>query len=241
MVPVAVAPEPTPPSTPSEDPTTDCRSEDLESLPAAEAEEPVPERSPPPPLPQPEGGGLERRRRVPRRLRIALGAGLAVLALVVVAGRGGRRENPPTKLVLHDEVVMSEEDLKNRREVEADDFTRKERYLTVKPAGPKQAPSALRNQAEGPAREAELEERRARRESDPEDLISRRGETRRRAHAADETDPGARGREEAPLYLEPRKPSGSAGDRPSIANGTLVARAGDVISAVLPRPLSVEG
>ena len=63
-----------------------------------------------------------RKRELPARLRIAL-AGVAIVLVAIIAfGSPGTKLQTQAPTALNDEMVVSADDLKNRREVRADDF-----------------------------------------------------------------------------------------------------------------------
>lgn len=117
-----------------------------------------------------------RRRPLPRSLRIAAGAVVGILALVVI---GGSRDDPDFAAGgtshLPAAVVAHEEDLVNRKELTAADFAPRApqpRRIAVKPE---------------PSADELLDERRRRREDNPEDLKARPRSHRPRATRSSRT------------------------------------------------------
>jgi hypothetical protein len=132
-------------------------------------------------------------------------------------------------------VVISDDDLKNRREVSADDFNVKQHQYLQEP--PPAAATAAQD---------DLAERRARRERDPEDVL-----TLRKKQAAQAIDDGADAprREKVspydrPLFIE-NTTTGAAGARQEGAPGggreQTLAPAGTVVKATLATPIALSG
>lgn len=117
------------------------------------------------------------RRPIPRGLRIAMTALVLVLLAVVAASRCGAPHQAATATYdLAVENVVNSEDLHTRRELTADDFRADEPRVQIREPSP-----AVHDPSTEPTSEAplSLEERRARREHDPDDLIQHRGTARR--------------------------------------------------------------
>lgn len=185
-----------------------------------------------------------RRRALPRRFQIGFGIGAALVAIVVLAGRSPGRQADPPRLEVQDDMIISEEDLHSRHEVEAHEFRPKDAHqptttdrasVTIQaseevPAGPR----VPRN-----AEDDELAERRARRSDDPEDLISRRGQARP-ANAASADGTGTK-TDNRPLYLEPRAVVAESASGGGKGTGPPLVAAGQVVTAVLASPLELQG
>jgi hypothetical protein len=191
---------------------------------------------------EPEGRSLAelwpeppRKRQLPRRIRFAL-AGVAALVVAIIAFGG-----PATKLQtqapapIDDEMVVSADDLKNRREVRPDDFrVRGASRPVVQTPAPVAAPTA-------PEPDETLAERRARRQSDPEDVLSlraRRGAARPAAGEAPWYD--------GPIYVTSGAAGGAASSSPTAspagrATPAPLAAAATAIAAVLAGPLELHG
>ena len=153
------------------------------------------------------------------------------------------------QLEIEDDMVVSEEDLHSRREVDAHDFRPTEsRRPALSDAGPvamQSGDDAATTQSAADLPLDELAERRARRSDDPEDLINRRGNSLPRRAAADAEVIGrAPGNDERPLYLEPKASDATSKPRQTArgkdAKAPLVA-AGETVAAVLAMPLELQG
>jgi hypothetical protein len=162
------------------------------------------------------------------------------LLLLVIVVFGNRGTSTPAAAIsaIDDQMVVSAEELKNRREVRPDDFRPRGAARLVVEGAP--APAAATTPATPQAAET-LAARRARRQNDPEDVLTlkaRRGATPRP--------------EEAPWYDGPvyvtagsaagtsPGPAGPTARSPEVgARGTLTA--GTEIPAVLTAPLELRG
>lgn len=126
-------------------------------------------------MPTPLWDEPPRKREIPLRVRLGLGALVAVIALAFLARHLGSSKTTTTKLQLRDDLVVHEKDLKDRREVTEEDFRagasseEDSRFLVA------------------PPNEETLEERRSRRGADPEDLLTLR---RRPSHTVRVPRPG---------------------------------------------------
>ena len=192
--------------------------------------------------PAPDGLWVEvpRKRALPKRARMIIAGAAGLLILVtVLAGRSGAPRIKEVVAKLPDEVVISEEDLKNRREVSADDFHPKRQFLEEPPA------RTAASQKSG--EDDELAERRARRERDPEDVL-----TLRRKQAVLKDDEGllAPKKEKTspydrPLFIEaePGRAVAARADDSHWGQGReqTLAPAGTVVAATLATPISLGG
>ena len=177
-----------------------------------------------------------KRRELPRRARIAIAGAAALLLVVVLCGRGGTHERKTPALTVPEDVVVSEADLKKRREVSADDFKPK-KYLETQPASD---PSP----AAAPAADA-LAERRARRANDPEDLIAQK----RRDSAGDQNGEPTVIVEAKPRFRLLPPPSGVQAAAPpqtnhresADRNEVTIATAGTVVPVALVTPIDLTG
>lgn len=175
-----------------------------------------------------------RKRQLPKRLRIVL-AGLGVFLVVVIAfGGPGTKLQTQAPAPLADDLMVSADELKNRREVRADDFrphgpgaARTQPTMTVPPS------ASAETQAES------LAERRVRRAKDPEDVLTLRARR-------ESTTPSAA---EVPFFEGPVYVTavGVAHDRETMnptadaTKANAVATAGTSIPAVLTSPLEFAG
>jgi hypothetical protein len=181
---------------------------------------------------------LETRCRLPPKLRAALVGG--VLLLLAIIGFGNRGAEAPATTIspIDEEMVVSADDLKNRREVRPDDFRPRDGARPV--VGPPPAPVAVTPAATPEVAAETLAERRARRRNDPEDILTlkaRRGATPRAAEA-----PWYDG----PIYVT----AGSSlrvGAAPQAASASVdaasrrLAAAATTIPATLTSPLELRG
>jgi hypothetical protein len=182
-----------------------------------------------------------RKRQLPTRLRIALAGVALVLVAIIAFGSPGTKLQTQAPTALNDEMVVSADDLKNRREVRAEDFRpRGAAQLVVA-----QAPAAGPVPAAPQRTEETLAERRARRQSDPEDVLSLK--TRRGTAKAPATDaPWYDG----PIYVTAGSAAG-AGNAPGPSGRSAVpaesgvpgvlAAAGTSVPAVLTSPIELRG
>lgn len=184
-----------------------------------------------------------RTRRLPNRLRLAL-AGVPVLLVGIIAfGSSSTKLETPAAAPLNDDMVVSAEDLKNRREVRADDFRPRGAVQPVLSPAPGSAPVPETTTAEA------LAERRARRQNDPEDVLALR--TRRgSAKAGRAPSSTEQPLYEGPVYVTAGAAAGGEENLGSSAHSTrptdsgpherLVA-AGTSVPAMLISPLELRG
>lgn len=174
-----------------------------------------------------------RKRQLPKRIRIVL-VGVGVLLVAIIAfGNPGPRLQTQAPAPLADDMVVSAEELKNRREVRPDDF---------RPHGPVASPSAAApTDPPAPTASEALAERRARREQDPEDILQARSR-----HAAAKAPAAEAPWYEGPVYVRSGSTAGgqhgataSQGGPPSVARA--LAAAGSSIPAVLTNPVELRG
>lgn len=175
-----------------------------------------------------------RKRQLPKRLRIAV-AGLGLFLVVIIAlGSPGTKLQTETPAPLADDLVVSADALKNRREVRADDF---------RPRGPAAARTqpaiAAPPSASSEAQAESLAERRARRAKDPEDVLTLR------AHR-EATTPSAPDVPffDGPVYVTAAGVAHDKETRNAMADATnakALATAGTTIPAVLATPLELAG
>lgn len=209
---------------------------------AISSESPAPLRSVPPAvLPVPARARLEDiwpdstpRRRLPNKLRLALAAAGLLLLVILVLGHRGRSSSVGAQAALSDEMVVSAEDLKNRREVRPEDF-RGKRAAAMPPAVSAQG---LAGPDAGPVGPDSLAARRARRGADPEDVLTlkRAGRQGGGVSAAQDTGPLFQG----PVYIRagaPEAPGGSDGAGPK---GERMAAAGAAVPATLQTPIELQ-
>jgi len=172
-----------------------------------------------------------RKRQLPKRIRIVLvGVGVLLVAIIAFGNPGSKLQAPAP---LADDMVVSAEELKNRREVRADDF---------RPHGPVASPSAAppTDQPAPTASEA-LAERRSRRKQDPEDVLQVRS-----THAAAKAPPAEASWYEGPVYVRSGSTAGGEHAGTAAQGGpTNVARAlaaaGSSIPAILTNPVELRG
>ncbi len=183
------------------------------------------------------------RRQLPRKLKLLLGGSVALVLLVIVSGhsRSSRAAKKGTRpLVLDSDLVVNEEDLKNRREVNPADFHPEDHYLHVAPSPDPE--SAAPAPTGTPAAGDDLAARRARRAADLDLVGGEQG-----APAPIPAERGARraapqstsGDDDRPLYVEPR-PAPGARAAPTGGDDRL-ALAGDTVDATLVNPLELDG
>lgn len=165
---------------------------------------------------------IRQRRPLPRKaLAGAALAGLLLLLPFMTRSRPRQDESTPT---LPDDLVISERDLKNRREVAADDFRPRDSMAS----SGNEAPAFAADEAE-----ASLAERRKQREQDPEDLVARRGKAGAGNGTANRSAETVSGYERPYVYFE-HGPGSTASGTP----GT-IAPAGTVVPAVLASPVDL--
>lgn len=188
--------------------------------------------------PQPTSGGAPRarlediwpeppRRKLPSTLRFALIAAAILLVVVVAFGHRGRSAPTLVSAAINDEMVVSAEDLKNRREVRAEDFRPKRRFVTANAPSPE------------PAAAPRLADRHARRQADPEDVLTLK--TANRTAGQQPTVQGDGLLFQGPIYV-PAVTSGRIGPSgPGAGNGEHLAAAGTSLPATLVTPLELRG
>lgn len=176
-----------------------------------------------------------RRRRIPTKLRAALIAAIALLVAIVAFGNRGSRPPAAAVSAIQDDMVVSADELRNRREVRADDF-RPRGGAPVRLSAPSPA------QASAPAETstATLAERRARRAKDPEDVLTLR--EKREAKTAAATGAPV---DDEPIYVTasgaaPGK-DGASTTPADARTGKALAAAGTSIAAVLVTPVELAG
>jgi hypothetical protein len=167
------------------------------------------------------------------------GAAGLVLAIVALGHRGSSaRAAPP--LALSDEVVVSAEDLRNRREVRAEDFRPRDRSLRESLRGVEAPAASTGEPPPQPSPEA-LSERARRRQADPEDVLA----LRRRAPSASAapSPPPAAPLFSGPIYVEAgAAPSGSDPGSPRTpARASARIPAGTTLPAKTLTPLGLGG
>ena len=198
-----------------------------------------------------------RKRRLPDRLRLIGGAVIVLLVLVIAFGqRGGPKLETRTVAPLDDEMVVSADQLKNRKEVSADDF----RVPGARPvAASAPAPASVTPDL-APATSSEaLAERRARRQADPDDVLTqkrnRAGGSAAKANRSQPTGGSEDLLYEGPVYVGPgggaigSSSSGeptpaSAASSPAAdrgGGGQRLAAAGSVLPAHLVSPVDLRG
>lgn len=158
-------------------------------------------------------------RKLPPKLRAALiGAGV-LLVVVVALGHRGRSTPATASAAINDDMVVSSDDLKNRREVRAEDFRPKQRFAMATPPAPVPEP--------------DLQDRHARRQADPEDILTLKRGAKRNAPAATAELPLFDG----PIYVLATS-SGRPGE-PAAGQGEHLAAAGTTLRATLITPLKL--
>jgi hypothetical protein len=170
-----------------------------------------------------------RKREIPAKLKLGLGAAALLLAIIVALGSRGTPPPPAAAVSIDDEMVVSAEDLKDRREVRADDFRPKRQFLEI-------APRTTSRDAEPAVND--LAERRARRDADPEDLLT----LRKSGRAASSGREPAKVDEplfDGPVYVgvaqDDASVRGPAGRPPALL------AAGTTLPGVLVNPLELRG
>jgi type IV secretory pathway VirB10-like protein len=163
-----------------------------------------------------------KRRPLPRKA-LAAGAVAGLLLLLPFITRSRPRQEESTS-TLPDDLVISERDLKNRREVAADDFRPRD--------------SVASSESEAPAFAAEesgtsLADRRKQRSEDPEDLAAHRGKAGSDRSATTRDPDSVSGYERPYVYFE-RGAASSASGAPGA-----IAPAGSVVPAVLSSPVDL--
>ena len=131
----------------------------------------------------PWASAAKNRRPLPRPAQLALFAAGSLLILVLASSRCGATTgtSAASTMVVYDDLVVSEELLRKRKEITRDDFAVGPEHRAdglAKLRGLEQAPAAELEEEPAPAAEV-LEERRRRRGSNPEDVRSAAGRTRK--------------------------------------------------------------
>ena len=178
-----------------------------------------------------------RRRQLPKRAVIAAAVAVGLVLIPLVFMRGSGRPQHPHSEKAHEELIINEKDLKNRRQVAADDF--RPRHFGHA-AGPIASSPA---QGIAPALDAaktgeatSLAERRKRRADDPEDLISHRGRTSKEKKNAAQAEAESGGYRRPSVYFEPR-----GADSRGRGSHAPVVQAGSTVAAVLSTPIEIHG
>jgi hypothetical protein len=223
--------------------------------------------SPPPSSPGPQGPRrsieefwpepTSRKRRFPDRVRLIGGAAIVLLVLVIAFGqRGGPKLETRVVTPLDDEMVVSADELKNRKEVRADQF----RVPGARPVAASAPPSAPAEATADPAPATtpeSLAERRARRHADPNDVLTLKKNRAGGTEAKAKRGPAAGADDllyDGPVYVGPggtavgSSPSGeptpaTAAAAPSAERGAAqrLAAAGSALPARLVSPIDLRG
>jgi hypothetical protein len=188
------------------------------------------------------------KRELPTKLRVALVAGIGLLVLIVVFGNRGTRTPPVAMAEINDEMVVSADDLKNRREVSADDFRPRRQFLRVA-ATPTQTTGTAPTPQAAEEASPDLAARRARREADPEDVLTLKNK-RNLGSAGGSTGSNIQARSEAPFFSgpvyvsakgSPAPGASGAGEGAAARASRHLVGAGTAVSAILVTPVELRG
>jgi hypothetical protein len=198
-----------------------------------------------------------RTRSLPKKGRLVLAGVGGVLVLAIAAGRCGASKSNLKGVpasISGEEMVVSEEDLKKRREVRPEEFTPKRQFLSSRPRVDEAAPAPVAGSvAPAPAAATAaagadpetLEERRARRahEEEPERAAKKAGAdgTRGGGATGSRIADGMYDRDvRLPGSARPDE-AGNGADKRGVSSKSKLAAASTRIAAVLETPVQVGG
>ena len=177
-----------------------------------------------------------RRRPLPKRAVIAVSIAGALVLIPVVFLRGSTSPHASAPVEkAHEELIINERDLKNRRQVAPDDFRPRHFLPATGPVASSAAPGTAPalDQAKPDETMAERQKRRA---DDPEDLISHRGHSATGTKDKTQAEAESGGYRRPFVYFDPK----SASSRTGGSNAPLV-QAASTVSVVLVTPIEIHG